>query len=121
MRDDKDPVVAPAPRRAMAAGITAAGVPAAGWLLRPGLGQAVILLEAVVVFAVLGTALYGSLALSERAFRLLRWIRNSPEPPAAVTGPPPDPGLPGQGRGQAGSAPVKAEELPDTGRVDASA
>ena len=33
----------------------------------------------------MGTALFGSRALSERTFRLLRWIANRPEPdgPAA--------------------------------------
>jgi hypothetical protein len=41
---------------------------------------------AVIEFVVLllivpGTALFGSKILSERAFRLLRWLGNRPEPP----------------------------------------
>jgi hypothetical protein len=34
-----------------------------------------------VILTVLGTALFGSETLSERAFRLLRWMGNRPEPP----------------------------------------
>ena len=42
--------------------------------------------ELVVALTVVITALFGSQALSERAFRLLRWIANRPEPacPAAA-------------------------------------
>ena len=38
---------------------------------------------------VIATALFGSATTSDRAFRLLRWFANRPEPkvpPAAVTG-----------------------------------
>jgi hypothetical protein len=38
-------------------------------------------LEATITTAILVTALYGSDRLSERAFRLLRWIVDRPEPP----------------------------------------
>jgi hypothetical protein len=34
------------------------------------------------MLVITGTALFGSQAVSERAFRLLRWITNQPEPPA---------------------------------------
>jgi hypothetical protein len=36
----------------------------------------------VVALTVIAVALFGSQALSERAFRLLRWFGNRPEPPA---------------------------------------
>jgi hypothetical protein len=45
------------------------------------LGEAIAVVEVVVVLAIIGTVLFGSLARSERAFRLLRWIGNRPEPP----------------------------------------
>jgi hypothetical protein len=35
-----------------------------------------------VALTVIAVALFGSKALSERAFRLLRWFGNHPEPPA---------------------------------------
>jgi len=44
-------------------------------------GEVIAIVEVVVVLAIIGTILFGSLALSERAFRLLRWIGNRPEPP----------------------------------------
>ena len=50
-------------------------------VLHPMLGEAIAVIEVVVVLAIIGTALFGSPALSERAFRLLRWSGNRPEPP----------------------------------------
>jgi hypothetical protein len=38
--------------------------------------------ETAVVLTVIAVALFGSKILSERAFRLLRWFGNYPEPPA---------------------------------------
>ena len=38
-------------------------------------------IEIVIALAVIGTALFGSRALSERAFRLLRWTTNRSKPP----------------------------------------
>jgi hypothetical protein len=46
------------------------------------LGQVAIAIELAVALTVIGTALFGSQALSERAFRLLRWIATSPSPAA---------------------------------------
>lgn len=40
-----------------------------------------MLVELGMFLTVLGTALFGSETLSERAFRLLRWLGNRPEPP----------------------------------------
>jgi hypothetical protein len=37
-----------------------------------------------LALTVIGTALFGSQELSERAFRLLRWIANRPEPTAPI-------------------------------------
>jgi hypothetical protein len=48
---------------------------------RPLLGQIAIAIELAVALTIIGTALFGSRPLSERAFRLLRWIANRPEPP----------------------------------------
>lgn len=38
------------------------------------------IVELAVALTVIGTALFGSRELSERAFRLLRWMANRPEP-----------------------------------------
>ena len=51
-------------------------------MLHPVLGQVIAVSEAVVVLTIIGTALFGSQTLSERAFRLLRWLGNRPEPRA---------------------------------------
>jgi len=56
-------------------------------VLYPLLGWIVTGIEVAVILTVLGTALFGSQALSERAFRLLRWVANRPEPPAPEVGP----------------------------------
>ena len=69
------------PWRSVGAGVTALGTPAGIGVLHPMLGEAIAIIEVVVVLAIIGTALFGSPALSERAFRLLRWIGNRPEPP----------------------------------------
>ncbi|MFI6902316.1 hypothetical protein ACIBKY_13715 [Nonomuraea sp. NPDC050394] len=60
--------------------MTGVGGPALGWLTHPGLGIVLTALEAIIVVAVLGAALFGSAVISERAFRLLRWVANRPEP-----------------------------------------
>ena len=52
-----------------------------------GVSVAVIVIATAVI--VVATALFGSATTSDRAFRLLRWFANRPEPkvpPAAVTG-----------------------------------
>jgi hypothetical protein len=50
-------------------------------VLHPVEGEAFVGVELAVLFTIIGTALFGSRILSERAFRLLRWIGNRPEPP----------------------------------------
>jgi hypothetical protein len=54
-------------------------------VLHPVLGEALTIIEVVVVLTVIATALFGNLALSERAFRLLRWLGNRPEPPGPAS------------------------------------
>ncbi len=51
-------------------------------MLHPLLGQVIAVTEMVVALIVIAVALFGSETLSERAFRLLRWFGNRPEPPA---------------------------------------
>ena len=51
-------------------------------LLHPLLGEVIAIAEIVVALTVIAVGLFGSQALSERAFRLLRWFGNCPEPPA---------------------------------------
>jgi hypothetical protein len=46
------------------------------------LGEITATSEVLVVLTIIAVALFGSDALSERAFRLLRWFGNRPEPPA---------------------------------------
>ena len=48
-------------------------------------GEVIAFIEVAVMLTIIGTALFGSSALSERAFRLLRWIANRPEPPTSPT------------------------------------
>lgn len=62
------------------------GAPAGGVLLHPLLGQAIAIAELAVALTLVATALFGSRALSERAFRLLRWLANRPEPPGPAGG-----------------------------------
>jgi len=51
-------------------------------VLHPLLGEVIAITEIAVVLTVIAVALFGSKTLSERAFRLLRWFGNRPEPPA---------------------------------------
>jgi hypothetical protein len=78
----------PGPLRSAGAGVTLLGMPVGGWVLNPMLGQVITVIEVVIVLTIIGTALFGSTALSERAFRLLRWTWNRPEPPGPASGTP---------------------------------
>jgi len=49
-------------------------------MLHPVAGEVFAGVELAVLLTIIGTALFGSRVLSERAFRLLRWLRNRPEP-----------------------------------------
>jgi hypothetical protein len=61
--------------------LASAGTPVAIGVLHPLLGSAIAIIELAVVLTIIGAALFGGRELSERAFRLLRWIGNGPEPP----------------------------------------
>jgi hypothetical protein len=69
------------PWRSVSAGIASLATPVGIAMLHPILGEVIAIIEVAVLLTVIGTALFGSPALSERAFRLLRWIGNRPEPP----------------------------------------
>lgn len=75
--------------RAAGVGLTSLGTPLGLGIADPLLGQATAAAELAVMFAIIGTALFGSQALSERAFRLLRWIGNRPEHPGPTVPSPP--------------------------------
>jgi hypothetical protein len=57
------------------------GTPLGAAVLRPLLGEVMMAVELSAFLTVLGTALFGSETLSERAFRLLRCLGNRSEPP----------------------------------------
>lgn len=69
------------PWRSVGASIVSVGTPLGISILHPLLGEVIAVVEVVMIFTVLGTALFGSQTLSERAFRLLRWLGNRSEPP----------------------------------------
>ena len=92
-RDDSgEPVSSPAaaslparervPWRPAVASVASLGTPVGIGMLDPLLGEVIAITEIVVALTVIAVALFGSQALSERAFRLLRWFGNRPEPPA---------------------------------------
>ena len=68
------------PWRAASLGLVSLAVPAGAGFAYPLVGMVVAGTEVAVTLAVAGTALFGSQALSERAFRFLRWAGNRPEP-----------------------------------------
>lgn len=69
------------PWRTAGASLASVGTPVGIGVLHPTLGEALAVIEVAVALTIIGTALFGNPALSERAFRLLRWIGNRPEPP----------------------------------------
>jgi hypothetical protein len=72
---------------AMGMGAGPAAVPLAAAACLPTLGVAVLAAELVIVLTLFGTVVYGTQERVDRVFRLLRWIRNCPEPPALPTAP----------------------------------
>lgn len=77
------------PWRPITAVAASIGAPASIGLLHPALGTAVFSIELTLAVMIISTALYGAREYSERAFRLLRWIADRPEPkaPPASSGP----------------------------------
>jgi hypothetical protein len=73
------------PWRPVATGVASLGIPVGIGMLHPVLGEALTVIEIAVVLTIIGTALFGNLVLSERAFRLLRWLGNRPEPPEPIS------------------------------------
>lgn len=59
----------------------AVGAPAVSALLDPLLGQILAGTEIALLLVIVMTALFAPQRLSERAFRLLRWCADRPEPP----------------------------------------
>jgi hypothetical protein len=74
---------APVPRsaRSIVAGVATMGIPVMGEVLHPVLCAIVIIVELLLVLTIVVMALFGGPDARERAFRLLRWIGNRPEPP----------------------------------------
>jgi hypothetical protein len=70
------------PWRPISVGLSSLGIPAGIGILHPVLGEALIVIEIAVALTIIGAALFGNETLSERAFRLLRWLGNRPEPPS---------------------------------------
>jgi hypothetical protein len=62
-----------------------AAFPFAAAALRPVLGIAVLVAELVFVLILFGIVVYGAKEQADRVFRLLRWLRNRPEPPAPTS------------------------------------
>jgi hypothetical protein len=69
------------PWRHLCTAAASLGTPVGIGILHPILGEALAVIEVVAVLTIIATALFASQALSERAFRLLRWFGNRPEPP----------------------------------------
>ena len=70
----------------MGTGVASLGTAVGIGMLHPILGEAFALIEVAVALTITGTALFGSSILSDRAFRLLRWIGNRPDPPEPAGG-----------------------------------
>jgi hypothetical protein len=69
------------PWRAAGIGLTSLAAPVSIAAVAQLPGEIAAAVELLAMLAIIGTALFGSQTLSDRAFRLLRWIRNRPEPP----------------------------------------
>ena len=63
-------------------GLGAIGLPASGEYLNPMVGQVLAIAEIITLLVVVSAALFGARHVSERAFRLLRWCADHPEPRA---------------------------------------
>lgn len=70
------------PWRSVGTGIAGLGTPAGISVFQPLLGGLMVSIEVAVILTIIATALFATCELSERAFRLLRWFGNRPEPPA---------------------------------------
>jgi hypothetical protein len=73
------------PWRALGLGSSAIGGIAAACYSHPLVSQAVVISGTTAAGITIVTALFGSVTTSARAFRLLRWLTNRPEPTAPPT------------------------------------
>ena len=71
-----------APWRSLGIGIGAVGAPAITSCLHPLLGLSLFVAQAITLMIIFGAALFGTRTVSDRAFRLLRWLAARPEPTA---------------------------------------
>jgi hypothetical protein len=74
------------PWRSLGAASASLGIPVGTGMLHPMLGEIIAAIEVLTAVAIIGTALFGSAVLSERAFRLLRWLKNRSEPRGPAPG-----------------------------------
>jgi hypothetical protein len=70
------------PWRTFGLGISAIGAPSAASYFHPVLGLLLAASEIATIVTVVASALFGTSTISERAFRLLRWFADRPEPPS---------------------------------------
>jgi len=75
-----------APWRSVGVGFSSFATTFGIGMVHPALGAAVAVIVIALVLTIICTAMFGSPALSERAFRILRWISNRPEPPGPTSG-----------------------------------
>ncbi|GAA3446655.1 hypothetical protein [Planomonospora venezuelensis] len=61
-------------------GVLALGSSVGSWIVHPAFGAVLACAETALGMAVIMAGLFGSDRVSERAFRLLRWVANRPEP-----------------------------------------
>jgi hypothetical protein len=76
------PERAQAPWRSFRIGVSIIGAPAAISYIHPTLGLSLFITQAVTLMIVFAAALFGTQTISDRAFRLLRWLASRPEPAA---------------------------------------
>jgi hypothetical protein len=69
-------------RPSVTASVITLGFPNSIGALNPLLGEIAAIIELLVVLAIVSAVLSRKTDLNDRAFRLLRWICNRPEPPA---------------------------------------
>jgi hypothetical protein len=70
-----------APWRTLGFGAAVVGTPVGVGYLHPAISQVIIIAEILTGLVIVTSALFGSQIISDRAFRLLRWLSDRPEPP----------------------------------------
>lgn len=84
--DSSEPASLPARERvtwrSAVTGAASLSTPVAVGMFNSLLGEIIAVAEVAMVITVIAVALFGSKTLSDRAFRLLRWLSNRAEPPA---------------------------------------